>query len=330
MSEINYKNQLQEYLQQHYRPLPRYETVGHDRAWRATVYVETMKFVSDVCVQKKDAEKAAARKALEWIHSRLAQQQQQRQSTVPAYRLQSFQQPPGTAQEPGAPDEGGDGAYDDVSERLAALSLPTAKNELQEHFQKRGLPLPTYEQRQHGLAGLWMSTVTITYAEKPMQIRSSKPWPQKVDADKDAAAQALRFLRTYPDVKPVYTPPERPSGVVLIDLESIPQVKLSTVAFPPEWWIVGFHSKLCTWPEAENLGAKMQLQKINDGHKDSADHLMTYWAAKVVCHTERLRKVVIVTRDHYGGALEVLLNADGKAARHVASVEEMMGAIRGL
>lgn len=75
LTDDNYKSSLLEYAQARSLGVPRYAIIkeegpDHDRWFTVEVFVGTRSFGSGSGKSKKDAEQAAAEKALEWIHTK--------------------------------------------------------------------------------------------------------------------------------------------------------------------------------------------------------------------------------------------------------------------
>lgn len=112
-------------------------------------------------------------------------------------------------------------------------SLTTAKNQLQELFQKKQLPLPKYDTVRSGGADhepLWISTVTLYNGQK----FSGDIYSNKSKADASAALKALRTLigvskQTSYKPGPVRVPPIVPNTMISVPLGQIPPIVPSKI-----------------------------------------------------------------------------------------------------
>jgi hypothetical protein len=188
----------------------------------------------------------------------------------------------------------------------------SAKNTLQEYYQQRRLPLPTYTHVQHA-DGCWESTVQLSDV---YYIGRGKT---KREADQNAAQQAIAALM----MKPAQTPAieiDFTNTIVLIDLENAPQWTVRNVSITGGGHIeafVGAFSSMAS--ETANLAEMYpfatRIHIIRSGHRDAVDHAISVRAGELL-HLHH--KYIIVSRDRFAAALcDILPNA-----QYVTSIDK--------
>jgi hypothetical protein len=217
----------------------------------------------------------------------------------------------------------------------------SAKNELQELYQRRKETLPVYStERVRGTPAhspLWISTVTLhdgtTY--------SGSPYTKKGAAEISAAEVALLYVPGEVEVKvpdsgalesakDVARWCEDRTAICLIDIENIPQaVSMDQVNIPRGVFVLGFVGHchpmaLKPFPFSKYI--------VKSSIADAADHALTFMAGYIASHLVSedlgeeltpLPKIIIMSRDHYAEATVWCLKQQGFIAYHVTSVPEL-------
>lgn len=147
----------------------------------------------------------------------------------------------------------------------------STKNQLQEYFAKRGMPLPEYQTNPHARG--FISIVKF----QGVKI-SGIPSGTKKEAEKKAAERALQYLGdTVPsenaNTEP-YSPPSDPQYLLMIDLENIPKIDID---IPDNVLVYGFISHTShLYGMIEQYRDRMFVEVAYSSVKDAADILLGY------------------------------------------------------
>lgn len=171
----------------------------------------------------------------------------------------------------------------------------SAKNQLQEYFQKQGMSLPSYEtKRGGGLAHQPEFTSSLNVLNHTF---TSGIHQSKRAAEQDVAAEVLKYTRQQLALDDVII---RPDKVVLIDLENCPKIRQV-----PGARMIGFMSNCCSmYTQQERYeAAGIELQIVRSAVKDAADTFLAFYLARLLYEECIDLPVYIVSKDHYAGAL---------------------------
>lgn len=193
----------------------------------------------------------------------------------------------------------------------------SAKNQLQEFFQKLKQPLPKYSTASINDNSYWQSTVNIGNKQY-----TGEPFKTKVEAEQSAALLCLNSLTNSSnsnglinELLPLYQLPLNANTYVFIDIESVPHIVNTQLNYPPETAILGFLSSyhhLNVEPKLTQLKSKLSLNFINSTERDATDHLLTFTVAQYCCiwvQNSAPESVIIITKDHFGSVLKHLVQS---------------------
>lgn len=213
------------------------------------------------------------------------------------------------------------------------MATISAKNLLQEHYQKLNLPPPIYDCKRVGgedHTPIWQSTVTIHTGEK---FRGEK-YPKKTDADISAAQEALKKVVALDDytfeavddapathksptisakipTQPKASEPDLGDNHIgiFIDGDNCPTVvdALTRKKLHPNVHVRVFVAKthaLATKPIPDHIKRTI----VDSAHRDATDTVMImYMGAYLMDQT--FDKYIIVTKDHFGASLVEAIKA---------------------
>ena len=186
----------------------------------------------------------------------------------------------------------------------------SAKNKLQEIYQKKQEDLPVYlavnlSNQAHDPE--WKAQVKTVDGYEVW----SESFAKKTHAENDAAAKCLK-LREKHVVQRIeltkYTRPEQPKTVLLIDLENVPQsAKVNIIA--PDLRVIGFVGKYNRGILKDRawLESIMELEVTNTVCDDAADHALSFYAGTIAQEYlvqaqsggRGLPRVIILSSDHF-------------------------------
>ncbi len=203
----------------------------------------------------------------------------------------------------------------------------SAKNKLQEHFQKLKLDLPKYSHEMDDAIRVWTSTVTLPTGEQ-FKARAAN----KVDADQMAASQAVIALnhRTVQHF-------DGGDRLILIDLENAPQVDskwLSSI------WnncqieaFVGALSPLAlrTTDLKSSYPFVHRFRLVNSGYPNAVDYDICMrvgaWMQDLVHVSDQplyRGGACIISRDRFAPTVVELTRAAGNSAQHFTCIDECL------
>lgn len=221
--------------------------------------------------------------------------------------------------------------------------MASAKNQLQEIYQKRHSPtLPTYSHKQ-ALAGAgWASSVTLP--DEPTRFFQGFGRTKR-DADQEAAQKALEFLNsmetsTVPRPAPPMMLDVRLEHImtspllILIDLENSPKFMASrweNVRWPA-CRLEAFVGRFSSHAE-KNLEALYPFihtfHVIASGHRDAVDHAISVRAGQWLSCPELQDGVMIISRDRFAAALvDVLRQQTEKEIEHHVNMDRCFDALK--
>lgn len=181
----------------------------------------------------------------------------------------------------------------------------SAKNQLQEFFQKRRLPLPIYNIIRVGGTDhepLWQATVCYNNGDGDKIIKG-EIFPSKAQATMAVAEQVLKSLNTSNSVK-IISPPRT---VLFVDVENMPNFidevqkqidKITIYAF------IGHHHCLATkeWPSSNVINSNVIKILAHSTRPDGTDTAMQVYVGYYLAQN-LYDRYYIATRDHYGSTL---------------------------
>uniref|UniRef100_A0A6C0EK98 DRBM domain-containing protein n=1 Tax=viral metagenome TaxID=1070528 RepID=A0A6C0EK98_9ZZZZ len=195
----------------------------------------------------------------------------------------------------------------------------SAKNKLQEIYQKRQLALPVYETVR--VNDHWRSTVTLcdnrtfvgeeatkkSVAESNVAQIALKAIPQERDESPQALSQIpLRELsRLCQDSK----------TIVLIDVENIPQSLESS--FPSDVKVIGVVGH-CSSVAKKSFPFHKYV--VRSALRDAADHSLSFLAGFLASTSGEETKFILVSRDHFAEITAFNLRSQGFQAHHVTGM----------
>jgi hypothetical protein len=228
----------------------------------------------------------------------------------------------------------------------------SAKNKLQEFFQKRKEALPVYSTARDPLSEAhnpkWKSTVTVHGGQRFIGEQKTK----KSDAECSAAQEAITVLQLnnpvekkislvdFDNMDCLKTPEDvfrtcmDSKTIVLIDIENIPQAIDLTCSIPTDAAIVGLvghcHSK---------VEAHFPFYKyvVRNAMKDAVDHAITFMAGFIAGgindnlvftdhkdFPEERPKFLILSRDHYAEITCWCIKQQGFEAVHLTTMTDFV------
>jgi hypothetical protein len=194
------------------------------------------------------------------------------------------------------------------------------KNQLQEYFQKRKLPNPTYSYENMSTVSHlpeFVSTVTLHNGKS----FAGKPASKKTLADQNAAEKALKYVHKHkdklrvknPDFKHLKELNKRVCIFILVDYDNIHNIE-------PLNYLCKNTKVILFSKENNPLLAKLESKKfeieITDStRKDAVDILLILYISRFVIQhetdDERTKHVFVVTNDHFGDTLVEVINKQG-------------------
>lgn len=158
----------------------------------------------------------------------------------------------------------------------------SAKNRLQEIYQKRQQNVPTYN--SVNLSGIpnepaWRSQVVTCDEHKVW----SRQFTKKTHAENDAAEKCLIMISRKVEEKKVekYNEPDWPHAIILLDLENVPLSARTRLSTPESnIRIIGFVGKYNRGilKDREQIETMMELVIADCTGANAADHAMTFYA----------------------------------------------------
>ncbi len=186
--------------------------------------------------------------------------------------------------------------------------MTSAKNTLQEYFQKNNFNLPTYISLK-GEDNLWISTVKIILYGDSYDIESGQ-YKKKKQAECSAAFNAIEKIKsikienTHKEIKitnlyPIDKLVINDSGkYVLVDYENISRLK-NISQIKSDFILLKFvshcHPKALTG-EANFI--------IESSIKDAVDHFISFYIGRLVNHHKNNLLICVLTRDHFASSYE--------------------------
>jgi len=203
--------------------------------------------------------------------------------------------------------------------------MASAKNELQEYFQKRKLAPPKYQTHPcggppHNLQ--WKSVVTLADGSKYESAVSTS----KIAAEISAATKALPVVRASAPVTVEETAPTKAETAlpnpkivtivkelgVLIDVENLPNAvdEIISRVHCDQVHIYAFVGRM--HPSAKKTWNSSMVEKIvvPTFEKDAADSCMQIYVGAFLLD-QTFDEYVILTKDHYGQSLCSLIKSTG-------------------
>lgn len=204
----------------------------------------------------------------------------------------------------------------------------SAKNKLQEIYQKRQEELPTY-----------ISVNLSGQAHEPewkAQVKTidgyevwSESFGKKTQAENDAAAKCLKLREKHVERRiqnTKYIRPDKPKTILLIDLENVPQAgKVNIIA--PDLRVIGFVGKYNRGILKDRawLESIMELVITDTVCDDAADHALTFHAGVIASRylvqaqkgeQSSLPTIIILSSDHFGAVPVEFLQKFGVIDSH--------------
>ena len=184
----------------------------------------------------------------------------------------------------------------------------SAKNRLQEHFQRNQLPLPKYTSTRSGGTDhkpLWLSCVKIS---NDTEIKSDI-MSNKIEAEQSAAEKALLALVPTENINPKTIAPV--GTALLVDVENLPNFIdeiVKEIAGLKIYAFVGEHHCLAQKNFPDGVIKVISPSTRSDG----TDTCMQVYVGYLLARNE-YNTYLIATRDHYGSALVDMITANIKA-----------------
>lgn len=194
------------------------------------------------------------------------------------------------------------------------------KNKLQEYYQKRSLPLPTYYSTVTGPshAPTWSSTVS----HGDGLIAEGNPYSSRVQSEQSAAESALVQLSGKKEKIGIDHP-----TVLLVDIENLQTLidQLQEYDLPDELEIYGFVSEHHHLAEKEFPVTKVI---VPSSHRDAVDTCIQMYTG-IFLMEGKYEHYFIATRDHFGASLVEMIQAPGfpwepKTASIITSVKGLL------
>ncbi len=196
--------------------------------------------------------------------------------------------------------------------------MASVKNQLQEFFQKKGLPLPHYETER--IAGEDHEPRFSSTVHLPHDVHiTGDPCRKKVDAEKSAAQKALDSLeRVLTSQIAKLTLEENPIELssthrvtLFIDLESIPQFipYLAKQPIRGDFRVFGFVGQSCgLMNRKKEIEKAMSLTVVPSTQRDAVDSLIIWamaiqWKLLDDMKEDKDDTFFVATKDHFGQAI---------------------------
>jgi|SRR3972149_4142912 len=201
----------------------------------------------------------------------------------------------------------------------------SAKNQLQEYFQKKDIPLPQYESIRVGGADHepgWMSSVVFPDGSR----FDGTVHPTKSSAQCSAAEKALARLNSITIEKSIDRRTVDPRTVLLVDVENLPGFigeVLAEVEGLDIFAFVGEHHCL----SSREYPSGVTVIHSPSTRSDGTDTCIQVYIGCLLS-MNRYDTYLIATRDHYGSALVDIISSTtlpwvGKLARVVTKVSHI-------
>lgn len=200
----------------------------------------------------------------------------------------------------------------------------SAKNKLQEIYQKQQIEMPVYmtvNMSNQPHAPVWKAQVKTVDGHSVW----SKAFPKKTQAENDAAQKCLKRIVGILQVELTkYVKPENPKTILLIDLENVQTTKVKISA--PDLHIIGFVGKYNRGilKDREWLESMMELVITDTVCDDAADHALTFHVGTLQAGTLKPLKWIILSSDHFAAVPIEFLKKSGHLDSHsVTNVDDL-------
>lgn len=205
----------------------------------------------------------------------------------------------------------------------------SAKNRLQEFYQKQQKDLPIYTCINLGNqphAPEWKASVKTVDG----QIFHSDLFSKKTHAENDAAAKCLKVFDQLlavpgPNLKK-YTRPEVPKCIILMDLENVQAAVKLDLSNVVDTRILGFVGKYNRGilKDRERLESMMELIITDTVCDDAADHALTFYVGLIAGTAAANLKWIILSSDHFATVpIEFLQKHGFKDTWSVTNVDDL-------
>lgn len=194
------------------------------------------------------------------------------------------------------------------------------KNKLQEYYQKRGLPLPTYQSSVSGPshAPQWISKVS----HGDGLIAKGQPSSSRVNSEQSAAEAALDQISEKREKLKIDK-----STVLLVDIENLQTLidQLLEYDLPDDLEIYGFVSEHHHLAEKEFSVNKVI---VPSSHRDAVDTCIQIYTG-IFLMEGKYDHYLIATRDHFASSLVQMIRAPGfpwtpKTASIITGVKSLL------
>lgn len=208
----------------------------------------------------------------------------------------------------------------------------SAKNKLQEIYQKQQIEMPVYisvnlSNQQHSPE--WKSQVKTVDGYEIW----SESFSKKTQAENDAALKCLKMREKYDEKQKLvkYIRPKTPKTILLIDLENVQaSVKVNIIA--PDLRIIGFVGKYNRGilKDREWLESVMELIITDTVCDDAADHALTFHCGLIAReHINELQngpgpQWIILSSDHFAAVpIEFLQKFGFRNSHSVTNIDDL-------
>lgn len=191
------------------------------------------------------------------------------------------------------------------------------KNQLQERFQKRKLPLPTYDTITNlsNKVPRFISRLTLFDG----QVFIGEQTNRKIDAEQSAAEKALENMLEKSEEEEVsnvikYNPLDfnsihQPNTLtyILVDYENCNKIG------DLELYIKDRKDIKMITTCAQGFGKKGDVNVvIRSSISDANDHYISFLIGQLISKTETMLNIIILTKDHFGSAIKDFVNLDNQ------------------
>ena len=217
---------------------------------------------------------------------------------------------------------------------MTSTTIGNVKNHLQEYFQRNHLKLPHYISWQTPDL-LWYSKVNIYYSliDVAKSFELTTGYSSKREAEKAIAMMAFEDIQKNIEhieqkkqqISHQLPLPSSQATLILVDLESIPQLYQHPLSLPPEYEIQGFLSHHCALASTLSQSQlPFQVHVIESAVADAADHFLTFTVGQIIgANAPPYPHFYIVSRDHAAEATVMCLRHLGCNATHCPSVASL-------
>lgn len=189
------------------------------------------------------------------------------------------------------------------------------KNKLQEYFQKKGIPLPTYDGKlcESG----WIGSVTIIIDDEKVKFKGEIK-NKKIESQESACIKALEYLKINNSIQEksnnddknnyIYNNKLTNQDIIFIDIENTQKYKY----VKPKNYILGFIStNSYMYKKLNEIEKYMETYVYEGTEKNGSDILMSIILAKHIPHIKKYNNnVTIITSDNYGKCIKKILEKD--------------------